>query len=37
MQTKTEKKNAGFIKGAATIAAGGFIAKVIGAVYRARR
>ncbi|MBQ8323098.1 MAG: polysaccharide biosynthesis protein [Clostridia bacterium] len=33
MAEETKKKN-GFLKGAATIAAGGFIAKAIGAVYR---
>ena len=34
MSEKAKKKKSGFIKGAATIAAGGFIAKIIGAVYR---
>ena len=34
MAEKTKRKKSGFIKGAATIATGGFIAKVIGAAYR---
>ena len=34
MATKTETKNNGLIKGAAWIAIGGFVAKMIGALYR---
>ena len=33
-QTKQKQKRGGFLKGAATIATGGFIAKLIGALYR---
>ncbi len=34
LRSKKEEKTGGFLKGAAWIAAGGFIAKVIGAIYR---